>query len=203
MSLAYHPQTEVTNRALGDLLRCLVGDNIKSWDVKLCQAEFAHNHAFNRSVGFAPFQVVCGFVPRCPLDLTTLLDHTRTHGQVLDLVEDLQQVHREAKSNLEASMEKYKQAADSKRRELIFNPGDLVWIVLTKDRFPIHEYNKLKSRKIRPLEVVERINANAYPIKLPPYLQTSDVFNVKFLSPFHGDNEDPGSWSNPLPAGGT
>ncbi|GAA0172389.1 hypothetical protein LIER_26226 [Lithospermum erythrorhizon] len=36
MSSAYHPQsdgqTEVANRVLGDLLRCLVGDNIKAWE---------------------------------------------------------------------------------------------------------------------------------------------------------------------------
>ena len=39
MSSAYHPQadgqTEVTNCALGDLLRSLVGDHLKSWDLKL------------------------------------------------------------------------------------------------------------------------------------------------------------------------
>ena len=36
-SSAYHPQmdgqTEVVNHSLGNLLRCLVGDNIKSWDL--------------------------------------------------------------------------------------------------------------------------------------------------------------------------
>lgn len=53
MSSAYHPQfngqTGVTNSSLGDMLCCLIGDNIKSWDSVLCQAEFAHNHAINRS----------------------------------------------------------------------------------------------------------------------------------------------------------
>lgn len=44
-SNAYHPQTngqtEAINRSLGDILRCLDGDFIKSWDKKLCQPEFA------------------------------------------------------------------------------------------------------------------------------------------------------------------
>ena len=51
-SSAYHPQTdgqiEVVNRSLGDLLRCLMGKHVKSWDQKLCQAEFAHNQVVNR-----------------------------------------------------------------------------------------------------------------------------------------------------------
>ena len=67
-SSAYHPQTdgkiEVVNRSLGNLLRCLAGEHVKSWDQKLCQAEFAHNHAVNRSTGFSPFTVVYSFVPQ-------------------------------------------------------------------------------------------------------------------------------------------
>lgn len=207
MSSAYHPQTdgqtEVTNRALGDLLRCLVGDNIKSWDSKLCQAEFAHNHALNRSLGFSPFHVVYGLVPRCPMDLSTLPDRTRFHGQAVDFVEDQQALHKHAKVNLESAQAKYKEAADVKRREVDFKVGDLVWVVLTKDRLPLREYSKLKSRKIGPVEVLERINANAYRVKLPPHMRTSDVFNVKHISPFRGDNEGLDSWANPLPPGGT
>lgn len=61
-SSAYHPQTdgqtEVVNRSLENLLRCSVGDHLRSWDVKLCVAEFAHNQAVNRSTGFSPF--FCG-----------------------------------------------------------------------------------------------------------------------------------------------
>lgn len=125
MSTTYHPQadgqTEVTNRSLGNLLHCLVGDNIKSWDTKLGQAEFAHNHALNRSLGFSPFRVVYGLTPRGPLDLSTAPDKTRHHGDAIDFVSDLQEVHKQAQSNLEASTAKYKDAADSKRREVIFS----------------------------------------------------------------------------------
>lgn len=190
-SSAYHPQTdgqtEVVNRSLGNLLRSLVGDNIKSWDIKLYQAEFAHNHALNRSTGYSPFHVVYGVAPRGPLDLLSLPSKTRTHATAEDFVQDLRLIHQHTYSNLVTATAKYKSQADTKRREVEFCIGDYVWAILTKDRFPAHEYNKLKARKIGPVEIIEKVNPNAYRLQLPSHIHTSDVFNVKHLLPYTGD----------------
>ncbi|PKI72482.1 hypothetical protein CRG98_007149 [Punica granatum] len=151
-SSAYHPQTdgqiEVVNRLLGNLLRSLVGEHVKSWDLKLCQAEFAHNHAVNRSTGFSPFQVVYATIPKGPLNLIPLPNRSKVHV------------------------------------------GDFVWAILTKDQYPAREYNKLSARKIRSVEVIEKINPNTYRLKLPSHIRTTDVFNVKHLIPYTGDSSD-------------
>lgn len=66
--------------------------------------------------------------------------------------------------------------------------GDYVWAILTKDHFPSHEYNKLAARKICPLEIIEKVNTNAYRLQLPSHIRTSDVFNVKHLILYTSDN---------------
>ncbi|GJY23559.1 putative nucleotidyltransferase, ribonuclease H, partial [Tanacetum coccineum] len=76
-------------RSLGNLLRCLVGDYVKAWDQKLCQAEFAHNHV-------------------------------------------------------------------------------IVFCYESKTSCP--------AKKIGPLKIVEKINSNAYRLKLPSHIRCSDVF---------------------------
>lgn len=58
-----------------------------------------------------------------------------------------------------------------------------MWTVLTKERFAPGTFNKLKVRKIGPLEVFEKMNANAYRLQLPADVRCSDVFNVKHLVP--------------------
>ncbi|CAA7060962.1 unnamed protein product [Microthlaspi erraticum] len=197
MSSAYHPQTdgqtEVTNRALGDLLCCLVGDNIRTWDKVICQAEFAHNHAVNRNTGMSPFHVIYDVTPRAPVDLSLPQDRTRFHTRACDTVEEISSLHHQVKENLEKSMEKYKAAVDVHRREVQFNVGNLVWAVLTKDRFPQGQYNKLKSRKVGPLEILEKINNNAYRLHLP---LTAVVFNVKHLVPYLPADDTTNSGSN-------
>ena len=80
--------------------------------------------------------------------------------------------------------------ADKKGQALEFQVRDLVWAVLTKDRFSVGEYNKLSTRKIGPLEIIEKINPNAYRLKLPSHIRTADVFNVKHLIPYRGDNDE-------------
>ena len=119
-----------------------------------------------------------------------LPDRTRIHGKAEDFVQGLREVHQQVQQNLSQAAEKYKLNADKKRRHLEFDVGDFVWAVLTKDRFAVGEYNKLVAKKIGPLEITEKINQNAYRLKLPSHFRTHDVFNVKHLFPFHGDSSD-------------
>ncbi|GJW19099.1 putative nucleotidyltransferase, ribonuclease H [Tanacetum coccineum] len=164
-------------RSLGNLLRCLVGDHIKAWDQKLCQAEFAHNHAINRSTGFSPFQVVYSAQPRGPLDLMTPRVSSIVPKKVQDFVAGLHDVHKVGHENLVRANSKYKQDADHKQRHVDFKESNFVWVILTKDHFPVGEYNKLSAKKIGPLKIMEKINSNAFRLKLPSHTGCSDVFN--------------------------
>lgn len=74
----------------------------------LCQAEFAHNHALNRSTGFSPFRVIYGINPRGPIDLSIAPDRTRLHGRACDMVEEFAAIHQLVRDNLEAATVKYK-----------------------------------------------------------------------------------------------
>ncbi|PKI60104.1 hypothetical protein CRG98_019512 [Punica granatum] len=183
-SSAYHPQTdgqiELMNRSLGNLLQSLVGEHVKSWDLKLCKAKFAHNHAVNCSTGFTPFQVMYDVVPKGPLDLIPSPNRSKVH----------------------AANARYKQAADKKRRSVEFEVGDFVRAILTKNRYPAEEYNKLLARKIGSVEVIEKINPNAYRLKLPSHIHTADVFNVKHPILYIGDSsDDDDSMTNSLHSG--
>lgn len=94
-----------------------------------------------------------------------------------------------ARGNLEASSFKYKELADKLRPEIHFQVGDYVWAMHSKERFQTEQYNKLKLRKIGPVEVLEKINPNAYRLPLPSHVHTTDVLNVKHLFK-HEPNKD-------------
>ncbi|XP_026442213.1 uncharacterized protein LOC113341608 [Papaver somniferum] len=136
----------------------------------------------------SPFEVVYGYNPRAPVDLAPVPDLKRVDAKANERIQQLQQVHKFAQEHLTRANEKYKKAADKKRREVNFEVGDFVWEILTKDRFSLGDYNKLKARKIGPVEILAKINPNAYKLKLPSHIRTFVVFNVKHLVPYHGEN---------------
>ncbi|KAL4196188.1 hypothetical protein AMTRI_Chr04g182080 [Amborella trichopoda] len=57
------------------------------------------------------------------------------------------------------------------------------------NKYHVGEYNKLNNRKIGPCEILKQINDNAYKLKLPSHIQTSDVFNVKHVGNGYSDEE--------------
>jgi hypothetical protein len=70
----------------------------------------------------------------------------------------------------------------SSRRATLFG------FILNTDRFPHERNSKFKPRSDGPYKVLKRINDNAYIIDIPTskYLM-SNTFNIKDLSPFHGE----------------
>ncbi|KAF7136352.1 hypothetical protein RHSIM_Rhsim08G0019400 [Rhododendron simsii] len=88
----------------------------------------------------------------------------------------LQSIHKETEQHLRASTAKYKLAADKKRRFVEFEVGDFVYAILTKDRYSAHDYNKLAARKIGPVEITQKINPNAYRLKLPSHVASNMLY---------------------------
>ncbi|XP_019056297.1 PREDICTED: LOW QUALITY PROTEIN: uncharacterized protein LOC109116034 [Tarenaya hassleriana] len=75
-STTCHPQTdgqtEVVNHILSTLFRSLVKKNLKSWEDCLPHLEFAYNRSVHSATKFSPFEIVYGFNPLTPLDLSPL-----------------------------------------------------------------------------------------------------------------------------------
>ncbi|VFQ71665.1 unnamed protein product [Cuscuta campestris] len=124
------------------------------------------------------------------LDMAPIPRVGRFPPRAEEMAEHLKEIHEQVRSKIEESNNRYKAQVDKHRRQVLFDVGDFVSAVLTKDRFPIGEYDKLKDRKIGPCEIVQKINDNAYRLRLPSHVKTSDVFNVKHLTPCFLDSKE-------------
>ncbi|CAL9222690.1 unnamed protein product, partial [Arabidopsis halleri] len=193
-STTCHPQTdgqtEVVNRTLSTLLRALIRKNLKTWEDCLPHVEFAYNHSMHSASKFSPFQIVYGFNPTTPLDLMPLPLNERVSLDGKKKAELVQQIHEQARKNIEEKTKQYTKHANKNRKEFIFNEGDLVWVHLRKERFPKERKSKLMPRVDGPFKVLKRINNNAYSLDLQGKYNVSNSFNVADLIPFIADNTD-------------
>ena len=98
--------------------------------------------------------------------------------------EFVKQINEKARLNIERRTEQYAKQANKGRRQVVFEPGDWVWVHMRKERFPSQRRSKLLPRGDGPFQVLERINDNAYKLDLPGEYNVSATFNVTDLSPF-------------------
>lgn len=99
-------------------------------------------------------------------------------------------IHLKTKETIEEKAQYYAANANKHKRKVLFEPGDLVWVHLRKERFPEKGSSKLMPRGDGPSRVLAKVNNNAYKIELPGNdYGVSTTFNVSDLSPFFGPEE--------------
>ena len=186
-----HPQTdgqtEVTNRTLCTLLRTMVQKNLKEWDLKLPHAEFAYNRTPTRAAGCSPFEALYGINSLTIIDLIPPPTDSKVRFKAEKRAKEMKKLHEQIKAHIEKVNEACKMQANKNRKGIDYQPGDLVWLHLRKERFPTRRKSKLTARGNGPFKVLAKVGTNAYKLKLPGDMVVSATFNVGDLSPYVED----------------
>ena len=169
-STAFHPQTdgqsERTIQTLEDMLRGCVIDFKCAWDSYLLGIEFAYNNSFQASIGMAPYEALYGRRYRTPLCWSEVGER-----QILgpELVQQASEGVALIRDRLRIAQSRQKSYADTRRRELEFDVGDLVFLKVSPWRgaVRIRGRGKLSPRYMGPFEIVEKIGSSAYRLLLP------------------------------------
>jgi len=114
-----------------------------------------------------PFEVVYGFKPLAPIDWLPLPLQERSNMEASKRTSYVKKIHEKTKEAIEKRSKYYAEWANKHRKKVTFEPGDLVWVHLHKDRFLEKRKSKLMPRGDGPFRVLSKINDNAYKIDLP------------------------------------
>ncbi|GJU49989.1 hypothetical protein Tco_1219544 [Tanacetum coccineum] len=153
------------------------------WDLELQQEERGGETD-------SPFFVVYGRNPFTPLDLAPLAatEHFCAEGE--ERAEQIKLIHQQVRDQIVNNNIVYQRRANVHRKRVVFKEGDLVWIHLSKNRFPKGRAGKLQPHADGPFKVLEHINDNAYKLELPSHYNVSATFNIADLKPFVAEEDD-------------
>jgi hypothetical protein len=179
-SSAYHAQTdgqtERVNQILEDMLRACALQYERSWDKSLPYVEFSYNNSYQESLTMTPFEML--YDRRCQ----TPLFWSETGEQKVfrpDILQEAEKQVRMVRENLRVAQSRQKSYADHRRRELIFEVGDFVYLKVSPMRglrcFKVR--GKLVPRFIGPFKILEKRVEVAYQLELSSQLSNMhDVF---------------------------
>lgn len=128
-SSAYHPQTdgqtERINQILEDMLRACVLTFSQKWDECLPLAEFAYNNSYQESIKMAPFEALYRRRCRTPLNWSEAGERNFFGPDMVTEAEEQVQI---IQKNLQIAQSRQKNYANKRRRPLIFDVGDHVYL---------------------------------------------------------------------------
>lgn len=188
LSSAYHPQTdgqtERVNQCLETFLHCFVHACPARWLKWLSLAEFWYNSSFHSALGRSPFEALYGHSPNyfgIPSPASTAVP------ALDDWLREREQMNSLISQHLLRAQHRMKTQADKNRSERVFSVGDQVFLKLqpyVQSSLAPRSNQKLAFKFFGPYEIVSRIGACAYELKLPDGCSIHPVFHVSQLKPF-------------------
>jgi hypothetical protein len=118
------------------MLRAVLDKNLTRWEDCLPHVEFSYNHATHSSTQMCPFQVVYGYIPQAPVGLFASHAADDLHVDAIAHVDHMRWLHEQTHKNITVANAKYQVVGSKGCKFVTFEPGDLVWLHLRKDRFP-------------------------------------------------------------------
>jgi hypothetical protein len=160
------------------------------WEECLPHVEFDYNRSLHSTTKMCPFEIVYSFLPHAPIDLMHLSSSKKLNFDATQRAELMLKLHEITKENIERMNAKYKISGDKDRKQLDFEPSDLVWLLLRKERLPDLRKSKLMPRADGLFKVLKKINENTYNLDLPSDFGVSPIFNIIYLKPYLGEEDE-------------
>lgn len=151
--------------------------------------EFAYNRSMHGATKFSPF-AYCGVCLLVLIDLVHIPIDERTSMDGIIKAKLIKKLHEQLRLHIEEKTTKYAKQANKGRKMVRFELGDLVWIHISKGRFPSKRKSKLMPRADGPFWIIEKVNDNTYKVDLPGDYNVSATFNIKDLTPYLDDDDD-------------
>ena len=181
--IAFYPQTdgqfERTIQTLEDMLWACVLDFNDSWVMHLTLVKFAYNNSFHTSIDIASYEALYGRKCRMPLCWDEV---GKKKLEDVELIETISKKVKIMRERLKVTQDRQKSYANSRRRDLEFEVGNMIFLKVASWKRVIwfQKRGKLNTRYSRPFRILERIGLIAYHVELPRDLERMyDVFHVK------------------------
>jgi len=87
--------------SLGNFLRCLVGANLRNWDLIIPTTKFVYSNSVNRPIGMSPFEVVHGYKAKKHIDLIPVMHHLRVFEFASAFASCVHDLHKEISKKIQ------------------------------------------------------------------------------------------------------
>ena len=154
--------------------------------------QFAYNNLFHSVIGTALFMAVKGFMPCSGTEVFYKSEavHTPNHNQELTdvFIHKMAALKTDCQQNICYTQEHMtEQANHCWNPTLNYQVEDMVWLNIWNIHNSWCPADKLNMKINGPFWIIQKINVNAYKLKLPSYWKIHNVFNTTHIWQAHDD----------------